>query len=231
MRETEARIEGDMDPSSPPPARHRRDRRARRAARYLAALIEMALPGHRLSPGQEPADLVAARPARLDRRSRRGTMRRPGRPHIHEVEVLVAWPPGAPIELRAPGPGSFVPAIAPGDLVAAGAAIGELVVLGRSSTLIVPRTRRRLPRPPGSRLRLPRPCTRSATRRARRARSVASRGASPASPAAATAATTAASCSAPHQRPVLQPPRRRTSRRSSPRQPAHAGTTISCSRS
>jgi acetyl-CoA carboxylase biotin carboxyl carrier protein len=67
-------------------------------------------------------------------------MRRPGRLHIHEVEVLVARPPGAPIELRAPGPGSFVPAIAPGDLVAAGAAIGELVVLGRSSTLIVPRT-------------------------------------------------------------------------------------------
>jgi acetyl-CoA carboxylase biotin carboxyl carrier protein len=58
--------------------------------------------------------------------------------------VLVVRSPGQPepalIELRAPRPGAFVPWIAAGDRVSPGGAIGELVVLGRASALIVPRS-------------------------------------------------------------------------------------------
>ncbi|HEX7841511.1 MAG TPA: hypothetical protein VF469_28765, partial [Kofleriaceae bacterium] len=69
-------------------------------------------------------------------------MRRAGRLHAPEIEVLVAPPRGerTTIELGAPSPGVFVPWIAQGDLVTPGAAIGELVVLGRASALVVPRT-------------------------------------------------------------------------------------------
>ena len=69
-------------------------------------------------------------------------MRRAGRLHAPEVDVLVVPARGEPatIELRAPRPGSFVPWIAAGDLVAPGAAIGELVVLGRAAALVVPRS-------------------------------------------------------------------------------------------
>ena len=63
MRETEARIEGDMDPyRRGAPDGHRRDRRARRAARLARALRRGELPVDRLPPHQEPAHLVAARP-------------------------------------------------------------------------------------------------------------------------------------------------------------------------
>ncbi|HSS02131.1 MAG TPA: biotin/lipoyl-containing protein [Kofleriaceae bacterium] len=69
-------------------------------------------------------------------------MRRAGRLHAPEIDVLVAPPHGerATIELRAPRPGSFVPWIAAGELVAPGTAIGELVVLGRAAALVVPRS-------------------------------------------------------------------------------------------
>ena len=69
-------------------------------------------------------------------------MRRAGRLHAPEIDVLVAPPHGerVTIELRAPRPGSFVPWIAAGELVAPGAAIGELVVLGRAAALVVPRS-------------------------------------------------------------------------------------------
>ena len=68
-------------------------------------------------------------------------MRRAGRLHAATVDVLVAAARGerTTIELRAPGPGMFVPWIAQGDLVSPGVAIGELVVLGRASALVVPR--------------------------------------------------------------------------------------------
>ena len=93
-------------------------------------------------------------------------MRRSGRLHAPELAVLVGPPRGqlttiersemggggpagfaggaggeAPrgIVLRAPGPGMFVPWISQGDLVTPGADIGELVVLGRASALVVPR--------------------------------------------------------------------------------------------
>lgn len=68
-------------------------------------------------------------------------MRRAGRLHAPEIEVLVTPPRGerTTIELGAPSPGMFVPWIAQGDLVTPGAAIGELVVLGRASALVVPR--------------------------------------------------------------------------------------------
>ncbi|HEU4733904.1 MAG TPA: biotin/lipoyl-containing protein [Kofleriaceae bacterium] len=64
-----------------------------------------------------------------------------GRLHAPELEVLIAQPTAErpTIELRAPSPGTFVPSIAQGALVAPGGAIGELVVLGRTSTLVVPR--------------------------------------------------------------------------------------------
>ena len=69
-------------------------------------------------------------------------MRRAGRLHAPELDALVQPSPGdrATIELRAPRPGIFVPWIAQGDLVTAGAAIGELVVLGRAAALIAPRS-------------------------------------------------------------------------------------------
>jgi acetyl-CoA carboxylase biotin carboxyl carrier protein len=69
-------------------------------------------------------------------------VRRAGRLHAPELDVLVVRSHGesATIELRAPGPGGFVPWITQGNLVTPGSAIGELVVLGRSSALIVPRT-------------------------------------------------------------------------------------------
>src|SRR5207244_3097953 len=68
-------------------------------------------------------------------------MRRAGRLHAPELDVLVVPPRDerTAIELRAPRPGSFVPWIASGELVAPGAAIGALVVLGRASALVVPR--------------------------------------------------------------------------------------------
>ena len=69
-------------------------------------------------------------------------MKRAGRLHAPELDVLVTHSRGdhPTVELRAPSPGMFVPWIAQGDLVIPGAAIGELVVLGRASALVVPRT-------------------------------------------------------------------------------------------
>ena len=66
-------------------------------------------------------------------------MRPTGRLHAPAVDALVAPRDGALIELRAPMPGIFVPSIAQGDLVAPGGVIGELVVLGRATLLVVPR--------------------------------------------------------------------------------------------
>jgi acetyl-CoA carboxylase biotin carboxyl carrier protein len=68
-------------------------------------------------------------------------MRRAGRLHAASLDVLVAAARGErpTIELRAPGPGMFVPWIAQGDLVSPGGAIGAIVVLGRASALVVPR--------------------------------------------------------------------------------------------
>lgn len=66
-------------------------------------------------------------------------MRRSGRLHAPELAVLVGRP-GAAIQLRAPGPGLFVPWVAEGDLVTPGSDLGELVVLGRASILVVPRS-------------------------------------------------------------------------------------------
>jgi len=67
---------------------------------------------------------------------------RRGRLHAPELDVLVSPARGDRTErtLRAPRPGIFVPWIAAGDLVRPGRAIGELVVLGRASALIVPRS-------------------------------------------------------------------------------------------
>ncbi len=69
-------------------------------------------------------------------------MRRSGRLHAPELAVLVSPPRGeqTTIELRAPGPGMFVPWVAEGDLVTPGSDLGELVVLGRASILVVPHT-------------------------------------------------------------------------------------------
>jgi acetyl-CoA carboxylase biotin carboxyl carrier protein len=69
-------------------------------------------------------------------------MRRSGRLHAPELAVLVGAPRGeaTAIALRAPGPGMFVPWIAQGDLVTPGSDLGELVVLGRASILVVPRS-------------------------------------------------------------------------------------------
>lgn len=68
-------------------------------------------------------------------------MRRAGRLHAPELAVLVGPPRGdQTIVLRAPGPGMFVPWVAQGDLVTPGADLGELVVLGRASILVVPRS-------------------------------------------------------------------------------------------
>lgn len=57
-----------------------------------------------------------------------------GRLHAPVVEAIASG-----LELRAPGPGVFVPALGDGDVVAPGGVIGELVVLGRASAVIVPR--------------------------------------------------------------------------------------------
>jgi len=59
---------------------------------------------------------------------------RAGRLHAPTIEAIVHGH-----ELRAPGPGLFVPALGDGDVVAAGGVIGELIVLGRASAVIVPR--------------------------------------------------------------------------------------------
>ena len=69
-------------------------------------------------------------------------MRRSGRLHAPEIAVLVGPPSSDPaaIPLRAPGPGLFVPWVAEGDLVTPGSDLGELVVLGRASILVVPRS-------------------------------------------------------------------------------------------
>jgi acetyl-CoA carboxylase biotin carboxyl carrier protein len=64
-------------------------------------------------------------------------MRRAGRLHAPAIDALAANVGGI-IELRAPQPGQFVPAIAAGDRVSAGGVIGELVVLGRASAVVVP---------------------------------------------------------------------------------------------
>jgi len=84
-------------------------------------------------------------------------VRRAGRLHAPELDALVAAGPPrgerATVELRAPRPGHFVPWIAQGELVSPGAAIGELVVLGRASALIAPRTGE--PAAAGIALRLP----------------------------------------------------------------------------
>jgi len=66
-------------------------------------------------------------------------MRRSGRLHAPELAVLVG-PTRDTIALRAPGPGLFVPWVAQGDLVTPGSDLGELVVLGRASILVVPRS-------------------------------------------------------------------------------------------
>ena len=73
-------------------------------------------------------------------------MKRAGRLHAPEIDALVAAPAaagtdtGAVIELRAPMPGVFMPWISPGDLVTAGGAIGELVVLGKAIAVLAPRS-------------------------------------------------------------------------------------------
>jgi acetyl-CoA carboxylase biotin carboxyl carrier protein len=76
-------------------------------------------------------------------------MKRAGRLHAPEVDALVARPASPAsaqgdaatlIELRAPMPGVFVPWIAQGDLVTAGGAIGAIVVLGKATALLAPRT-------------------------------------------------------------------------------------------
>jgi acetyl-CoA carboxylase biotin carboxyl carrier protein len=72
-------------------------------------------------------------------------MRRSGRLHAPELAVGITLraPPRSEhttIELRAPGPGMFVPWVGQGDLVTAGSDLGELVVLGRTHILVVPRT-------------------------------------------------------------------------------------------
>jgi acetyl-CoA carboxylase biotin carboxyl carrier protein len=61
-------------------------------------------------------------------------MKRAGRLHAPAVEAIASG-----LELRAPGPGVFVPALGDGDVVAPGGVIGELVVLGRASAVVVPR--------------------------------------------------------------------------------------------
>ena len=82
-------------------------------------------------------------------------MKRAGRLHAPEIEALAAAPAAAAtaaeaagtapeaaataILLRAPMPGVFMPWIAQGDLVTAGGAIGEIVVLGKATAVIAPR--------------------------------------------------------------------------------------------
>ncbi|HEU0034259.1 MAG TPA: biotin/lipoyl-containing protein [Kofleriaceae bacterium] len=58
-----------------------------------------------------------------------------GRIHAAKLRVVEARD-GAKIELRAPMPGHFIPAIDDGDLVTPEEVIGQLVVLGRSVALV-----------------------------------------------------------------------------------------------
>ncbi len=69
-------------------------------------------------------------------------MKRAGRLHAPEVDALVEPARGdrAVIELRAPTPGIFVPWLAEGEVVVAGAPIGELYVLGRAIAVLAPRS-------------------------------------------------------------------------------------------
>jgi acetyl-CoA carboxylase biotin carboxyl carrier protein len=70
-------------------------------------------------------------------------MKRAGRLHAPEVDAIAvrpASPASDLIELRAPMPGVFVPWIAQGDLVTAGGAIGEIVVLGKATAVLAPRS-------------------------------------------------------------------------------------------
>ncbi len=115
MAETEARIEGDMDPFVVrAPARHRRDRRARRAARVPGGARRDGLPGHRLPPGQEPADLVAARSARARRRRAMSARATSSREHT-AAAARPASGPGARRARRAGQPGArAVPGGRPG---------------------------------------------------------------------------------------------------------------------
>jgi len=69
-------------------------------------------------------------------------MKRAGRLHGPEIDALAALPAegGAIIELRAPTPGVFMPWISQGDLVTAGGTIGEIVVLGKATAVLAPRS-------------------------------------------------------------------------------------------
>jgi acetyl-CoA carboxylase biotin carboxyl carrier protein len=65
---------------------------------------------------------------------------RRGRLHGPELAALVAAPgDDGVIELRAPSPGVFVAAVATGDLVQPGGALGELSLLGRVIAIVAPR--------------------------------------------------------------------------------------------
>jgi acetyl-CoA carboxylase biotin carboxyl carrier protein len=65
-------------------------------------------------------------------------MKRAGRIHAPELDALAAAAADGLLELRAPMPGLFAPAVAQGELVTAGGVIGELIVLGRSTALLAP---------------------------------------------------------------------------------------------
>lgn len=66
-------------------------------------------------------------------------MKPAGRLHAPETEALIARRDDATaFALRAPGPGIFTPALAVGELVAPGARLGELSVLGRAIAVVVP---------------------------------------------------------------------------------------------
>ena len=104
---------------------------------WLAALVEMAYQATGYRRIKNPRIWSLARPARAGR----GPAMSGGRLHAPHLDAL-ADAPGAGetvIELRAPGPGLFVPAIAAGDLVRPGAVIGRLEVLGRAIELRAPR--------------------------------------------------------------------------------------------
>jgi acetyl-CoA carboxylase biotin carboxyl carrier protein len=58
-------------------------------------------------------------------------------PHV----TALAYTKGSTIELRAPMPAHFIPAIAAGDLVTPDEVIGQLVVLGRSIAVRAPNVR------------------------------------------------------------------------------------------
>ena len=130
MKETEARIERDMDPFV---AARQMDTdeivELGELRAYLAALVEMSVPEHRLPPGQEPADLVDARPPRARRRPAM----------TPQSTALLAT---ASVVLRARRRGCSGRTVAADHLVAPGDVIGELEVLGRArSHVIAPRVR------------------------------------------------------------------------------------------